>query len=141
MTFPEQSRRSRIVLAIAVMGLAALFAAMMLAEWFPIVVTRSPARIASYHFGSASTTAHGGWKYSNPEVFAWSAFAEAMAAVATMPVLWMIIVRRSRRAVIGLVAICAVYLVASLVLGEMKWATRSGLSQEGWPSGGGGQQT
>ena len=72
---------------------------MMLSEWFPVIVTRSGAHIASYRFGSESTIAHGGWRYSNPEVYGWTALAEAVAAVATMPALWMIIVRRSRRAV------------------------------------------
>ncbi len=129
MTSWEKPSHSRVALALAVMSIAALFAAAMVSEWWPIIVTRSAAHIASYHFGSESMIAHGGWKYSNPEVYAWTAFAEAIAAVATMPALWMIIVRRSRRAVFALVFICAVYFGAALLLGQIKWARSETLSQ------------
>lgn len=128
MTSSDKSSHSRIALAIAVMGAAAFFAAMMLAEWFPIIVARSPARIASYHFGTASAMGHGGWRYANPEVYAWTAFVEAIAAAATVPALWMIMVRRSRRAVIVLVVICAAYIGASLALGQRTWTRRATLN-------------
>jgi hypothetical protein len=96
-------------------------------QWWPIIVSRNPAHIASYHFGSESMMGHGGWKYSNPEVYAWTAFAEAIAATATLPTLWMIIVRRSRKAALALVFICAAYVGSALILGQINWATREAL--------------
>ena len=125
----EDPSYSRVALAIVVASLGVLFAVAMLSEWFLIIVTPSAAHIASYHFGSESMWSHGGWKYANPEVYAWTVFAEAMAAVAAIPALWMIIVRRSRRAVFALVLICAAYVGASLVLGQMQWEMRGTLSQ------------
>lgn len=121
MSSAEGSSSSRAALAAAVMLLAALFAVAMLSEWWPIAVTRSAARIASYHFGSPSMVAHGGWRYANPSVYAWTAFAEAMAALATLPAVWMTIVRRSRKAAYALLFICAVYVACAAVLGRIDW--------------------
>ncbi len=114
----EKASYSRVALAIVIISVAVLFAVTMLSEWSTIIVTRSSAHIASYDFGSESMMSHGGWRYSNPEVYAWTAFAEAVVAVATIPALWMIIVRRSRRAVFALVFICVAYVGAALVLGQ-----------------------
>jgi len=50
----------QVALAAAVMCLAAIFAVAMFSEWWPIIVTRSPAHIATYHFGSESMMGHGG---------------------------------------------------------------------------------
>jgi hypothetical protein len=107
------------------MCVAALFAGAVLTEWWPIVVARDSARIASYHFGSLSMMGNAGWRYSNPEVYAWTAFAEAVAALATLPMLWLTIVRRSRKAAIGLTIVCAGYLCASVVLGHVHWSPSS----------------
>jgi hypothetical protein len=118
---------SRAALAAVVMGLAAFYAAVLLCEWWPIVVARDTVHVATYHFGSASTLGHGGWKYANPEVYAWTAFAEAFAATATMPMLWLTIVRRSRKAAIALVIVCAAYAGASVILGQIPWSPRETL--------------
>jgi len=131
MSSSEKPSHSRVALAVAIMCVAALFAVAMVTEWWPIIVIRSPARIASYHFGSESMVGHGGWKYSNPEVYAWTAFAEAIAATATLPTLWMIVVRRSRRAAFALAIICAVYAGSAFILGQINWATRETLLPHG----------
>jgi hypothetical protein len=127
MSSSEKYSVSQVALASAIMCVAALFAVAMVTEWWPIIVSRNPAHIASYHFGSESMMGHGGWKYSNPEVYAWTAFAEAIAATATLPTLWMIIVRRSRKAALALVFICAAYVGSALILGQINWATREAL--------------
>ena len=111
------------------MIVAALFALMTLSEWWPIIVTRNAAHIAGYHFGSESMMGHGGWRYSNPKVYAWTAFGESLAATATLPALWMTVVRRSRKAASGLVLICVVYTASALALGQIQWTTRATLSQ------------
>lgn len=121
---------ARVALAAAVVGLAGVFAIAMLGEWWPIAVKHDLAHIGSYRFGSQSMMGHGGWRYANPEVYAWTAFAEAIAAVATMPAIWLTIVRRSRKAALALVLVCVAYLVSSVVLGQMHWSARQGpLSQ------------
>jgi len=109
------------------MGVAAFYAVAMLTEWWPIVVARDTVHVATYHFGSASTLGQGGWKYANPEVYAWTAFAEAFAAMATMPMLWLTIVRRSRKAAFALVIVCAVYAGVSVILGQIPWSPRETL--------------
>ena len=129
MSSPEKTSFQRVALAAAVMALAALFAVAMLSEWWPIIVSRNAAHIASYHFGSESMMGHGGWRYATPNVYAWTAFAEAVAATATLPALWMIIVHRSRKAVYGLVFVLAVYGGSSFLLGQLHWTTRESLSQ------------
>jgi hypothetical protein len=128
MTSVEKISSSRVAVAAAVMGLAAVFAIAMLTEWWPIIVARNAAHVASYHFGSESMLGHGGWKYSNPNVYAWTAFAEAVAATATLPALWMTIVRRSRKATYALVFVLAVYAGSAVVLGQIRWAKRATLS-------------
>jgi len=110
------------------MCMAALFAVAMLTEWWPIVVVRDSAHIASRSFGSSLMMRQGGWRYANPEVYAWTAFAEAFAATLTMPVLWLTIVRRSRKAATALAVVCATYVVASLVLGQINWTPRATLA-------------
>lgn len=115
---------ARAAFAAAVMCLAGVFAIAMLAEWWPIAIKQDLARIGSYHFGSASTIGHGGWRYANPEVYAWTAFAEAVAATATMAAIWLTIVGRSRKAAMALVVVCAVYLASSVVLGQIHWSAR-----------------
>src|SRR5664279_5386907 len=100
---------------------------MCIRDRWPIVVARDTVHVATYHFGSASTLGHGGWKYANPEVYAWTAFAEAFAAMATMPMLWLTIVRRSRRAALALVVVCAGYGGVSLILGHIHWSHRKAL--------------
>lgn len=122
---------SRAALAAVVMGLAAFYAVVLLCEWWPIVVARDTVHVATYHFGYASTLGHGGWKYANPEVYAWTAFAEAFAAMATMPMLWLTIVRRSRKAAFALVIVCAVYAGVSVILGQIPWSPRETLLR-GW---------
>lgn len=129
MSSADKAAFSRVALAVALMMVAALFAVLMLTEWWPIIVRRNVAHIASYHFGSKSMMGHGGWKYSNPNVYAWTAFAEAVSATATMPALWMTIVRRSRKAAYVLVFICAVYAGSAFVLGQIHWTTRRSLSR------------
>jgi hypothetical protein len=127
MSSSEKFPLSRAALAAAVMGVAAFYAVATLTEWWPIAVARDTVHIATYHFGSASTLEHGGWRYANPEVYAWTCFAEALAALATLPMLWRTIVRRSRKAAFALVIVCAVYLGASLVLGRVHWSPRNTL--------------
>ena len=119
----EKLTFSRALLAGGVMCVAALFAMMTLTEWWSIVIVRDPAHLASYHFGSASMVGQGGWRYANPAVYAWTSFAEALAAMATLPMLWFTIVRRSRKAALALVILCAAYVVASLILGKINWST------------------
>jgi hypothetical protein len=121
---PQEFPRARVVFAAAVMSLAGLFAFVMLSEWWPIAITQDLVRIGSYHFGSGSMMGQGGWRYANPEVFAWTALAEAVAAIATMPAIWLIIVRRSRKAALALVVVCAIYLASSVILGQLDWPTR-----------------
>jgi len=125
---------SRAALAAAVMGVAAFYAVATLSEWWPIVVARDTVHVATYHFGSESTIGHGGWKYANPEVYAWTSFAEALAAIATMPMLWLTIVRRSRKAAIALVIVCVGYAAASLILGQIHWSPREGLLRSKSPT-------
>jgi hypothetical protein len=115
------------------MALAGLFAFAMLSEWWPIAIKQDLARIGSYHFGSVSMMGQGGWRYANPEVYAWTALAEAVAAIATMPAIWLTIVRRSRKGALALVVVCAVYLASSVVLGQIHWSARqAGLSSVVW---------
>ena len=109
------------------MGVAAFFAIATLSEWWPIVVARDTVHIASYHFGSESTMGHGGWKSANPDVYAWTSFAEALAAIATMPMVWLTIARRSRKAAIALAIVCAAYAGTSLILGQIHWTPRETL--------------
>jgi hypothetical protein len=127
MSSSEKFPLSRAALTAAVMGVAAFYAVVTLSEWWPIAVARDTVHIAAYHFASASAMGHGGWRYANPEVYAWTCFAEALAALATLPMLWLTIVRRSRQAAFALVMVCAVYLGASLVLGQVHWSTRNAL--------------
>jgi hypothetical protein len=115
----------QVALATVVMGLATIFAVTMLGEWWPIIVTRSAARIASYHFGSPSMMGHGGWRYANPDVYAWTAFAEALAALSTLPALWITIVRRQRKGAVVLIIICVAYAAISVILGQLTWSTRA----------------
>lgn len=129
---PEKTAASRTATAAVTIGVAALFAIMMLGEWWPIVVARSPARIATYHFGTETMVRQGGWRYANPQVYAWTAFAEAMAAVAAIPVLWITIVRRSRRAAKGLILLCVAYVGVAVLLGRMEWTRRTS-SLDGFP--------
>jgi hypothetical protein len=129
MSSTEKTAFPRVALAAAVMIVAVLFTAAMITEWWPIIVTRNAAHIASYHFGSESMMGHGGWRYSNPNVYAWTAFAEASAGTATLPALWMVIVRRSRKAAFALVFICAAYACLAVVLGLIHWTTRESLAQ------------
>ena len=68
---------------------------------------------------------------ASSEVYARTAFAEAIAATATLPTLWMIIVRRSRKAALALVLICAVYVGSALILGQINWTTREALLAHG----------
>ena len=109
------------------MGVAAFYAVITFAEWWPIVVARDTVHVATYHFGSESMMGHGGWRHANPEVYAWTCFAEALAAIATMPMLWLTIARRSRKAAIALVIVCASYAGASLILGQVHWSPRENL--------------
>jgi hypothetical protein len=125
MAAPEKTAVSRIATAAVTIGVAALFALMMLGEWWPIVVARSPARIATYHFGTETMIRQGGWRYANPQVYAWTSFAEAMTAVAAMPILWITIVRRSRRAAKGLILLCVAYAGLAVLLGRMEWTRRT----------------
>ncbi len=129
MSSGDKTSFGRVAVAAAAMIVAALFAVGMLTEWWPIIVTRDAAHIASYRFGSESMMGHGGWRYSNPNVYAWTAFAEAIAALATMPALWMTIVRRSRKAAYALVFICAAYVASALVLEQIHWSVRDRLSR------------
>jgi hypothetical protein len=122
---PEKTAASRIAIAAVTIGVAALFAIMMLGEWWPIAVARSPARIATYRFGTEAMIRQGGWRYANPAVYAWTSFAEAMAAVATMPLLWITIVRRSRKAAKGLILLCVAYAGIAVVLGRAEWTRRT----------------
>lgn len=124
---PAPYSRSRVVAALVAMGVAALFAIMMVREWWPIVVARDTVHAATYRFGSETMIERGGWRYANPELYAWTAFGESVAAVAAMPILWMTIVRRSRRAVWALVVVCAVYAGSAFILGQLQWPTRSAL--------------
>jgi hypothetical protein len=114
---------SRAALAVAIMGVAAFYAVVTLTEWWPILA-RDTVHVATYHFGSKSTMGHGGWKYANPEVYAWTSFAEGLAAIATLPMLWLTIVRRSRKAATALAIVCAIYAGASLILGQIHWSRR-----------------
>lgn len=114
---------SRALLAGVVMGVAALFAFMTLTEWWSIIVVQDPAHLASYHFGSAPAVGQGGWRYASRAVYAWTSFSEALAAMATLPMLWFTIVRRSRKAAIALVILCAAYVVVSLILAKINWPT------------------
>jgi hypothetical protein len=125
MTPPQKTATSRIATAAVTIGVAALFALMMLGEWWPIIVARSPARIATYHFGTEAMIRQGGWRYANPEVYAWTSFAEAMAAVAAMPILWVTIVRRSRKAAKGLILLCVAYAGIAVLLGRAEWTRRT----------------
>jgi hypothetical protein len=135
MSFMEKPSFFQVALAAAVMCLAAIFAVAMFSEWWPIIVTRSPAYIATYHFGSESMMGHGGWKYANPEVYAWTAFAEATAALATLPALWITIVRRRRKGAVALIIICVAYAGISVILGQINWSTRAApLSTEAPPN-------
>jgi len=70
---------------------------------------------------------HGGWKYANPEVYAWAAFAEAFAALSTLPALWITIVRRQRKGAVALIIICVAYAGISVILGQINWSTRAAL--------------
>jgi hypothetical protein len=129
MSSKDKTSFSRVAVAAAVMIVAALFAIMTITEWWPIIVTRNAERVAAYYFGSESMMAHGGWRYSNPNVYAWTCLSEAFAAVATLPPLWMAIVRRSRKAVYALAFICALYVGCTVVLGEIQWSRRATLAQ------------
>ena len=131
MSSSEKFPLARVAIAAAAMCVAILFAVTLLTEWWPIIVARDAAHIASYHFGSLSMMGHGGWKYANPEVYAWTAFAEAVAAIATLPALWLTIVRQSRKAAIALVIVCAVYVGSSLILGQLYWSPRKALLSHG----------
>lgn len=121
MSSSEPALYTRVAVAAAIMCVAAFFAVAMVSEWWPIIVTRDPAHIASYHFGSPSMIGQRGWRYANPEVYAWTALAEAVTATATLPTLWMIIVRRSRKAAFALVFICVAYLGSALILERIDW--------------------
>lgn len=42
-------------------------------EAWSTVIRPDPVRVAEYHFGSEAMIAHGGWQYSSPEVYGWTA--------------------------------------------------------------------
>lgn len=94
----ESRELSRLVAGFCVLGGAALYAVLMLSEWWPIVVRRDPVRIADYHFGSESMMAHGGWKYASADLYAWTAFSEATLAMVIGGTLSLAVLRRSRLA-------------------------------------------
>jgi hypothetical protein len=94
----QDSTRTRLVGASGVLVLAALYAILMLSEWWPIVVRSDAVRIAEYHFGSESMMAHGGWKYASAGLYAWTAFAQAALAMITGGAFSVAIFRRSRAA-------------------------------------------
>lgn len=110
----QNSARVRLLGGYGVVVLAALFAIMMLSEWWPIVVRHDLVRIADYHFGSESMMAHGGWKYASASLYAWTAFAEAALALVIGGAFSVAILRRSRLALA-----CGWLLVISWIAGSI----------------------
>ena len=113
-----ETKRTRTVAAAGVLLLSIGYALLMLSEWWPIVVFRDQVRIEDYHFGSESMIAHGGWKYTTADIYAWTAFMQAALALVVGVAFSVSLYRRSRIALACGWLVVAGWLVASILAGR-----------------------
>jgi hypothetical protein len=125
MEVTQSSIRVRVALALipACAGAAIVF--LFLTEWWPIAVNGDASLISEYHFGSETMMGIGGWRYANPEVYAWTAFAEALALGSITVLTWRAIVRRSRLSLVVIAFLVIAWWGTAAFLGQLNWATRA----------------
>jgi hypothetical protein len=110
-----------------VLAVGALFVAMFLSEWWPIAISRDAELVAKYPFASEHAMSEGGWTYANPEVYAWTAFGTAAFALGGTILLASAIIRRSKKLLIGFVAVLALHWGLSQALSRHDWDRRPAL--------------
>ena len=110
-----------------VLAVGALFVAMFLSEWWPIAISRDAELVAKYPFASEHAMSEGGWTYANPELYAWTAFGTAAFALGGTILLASAIIRRSKKLLIGFVAVLALHWGLSQALSRYDWDRRQHL--------------
>lgn len=118
-----------------VFAVGALFAIFFVTEWWLIAVARDAAFVAGYPFATEPGLADGGWNYANPELYAWMSLFSAAFAAAGTTLLSLAIFRRSRRMLVGFVAVVALHQLISSSLSERPWEVRQRLREQS-PTGG-----
>jgi len=107
--------------------LAAIVVAIGVVESWSIVIRPDPARVAQYHFGSEAMIAHGGWQYSNPEVYGWT----FLLLVASIGVACALVGVAMWRRSIGLGLVAALLIVGAgcywYSMAHMEWKRRGTL--------------
>lgn len=118
---------SRRVGAVLLFVLAAVLMAVGVMESWSVVTRPDPARVAEYHFGSEAMIAHGGWQYSNPEVYGWTSLLLVAGIAVPCALLGVAVWRRST----GLGLLAAFLIVAASCcwysMAHMEWERRGAL--------------
>lgn len=66
---------------LTILALGLLISFLLLEDWWLMIIINDIDYIDSYHFGSESMMAHGGWVYKNKELYAWSGFGIAIIGI------------------------------------------------------------
>ena len=103
-----------------------------LSEFSFTVLAPDPDQVAQYHFGSEAMLADGGWHYSNPELYGWSAFLFSALATAGIVLIGLALLRRSSRFVAAaIIALLAILVAGNEVASHRDWERRSSLQSGG----------